>query len=854
MKEKLKCLVFIPIISRTYCDPKSFAWEHEFKAFVEQASKDKFGLKVKLPSGNVANRVLPVRIHDLDNTDIKLCESILGGFLRGIEFIYREPGVNRPLTTKDNEEKNINHTNYRNQINKVALAIRDIIESIRIPNLYEQVTDKDTQADVEERLGKVKPPEIKKHNLPISTTSFVGREKEMKEVRDLFQKSRLITLTGAGGCGKTRLAREIASTLIEEFKDGVWFVNLSPITNPEFIAKSIAEVLSIKEEPDKPIIETLINKISDKSLLILLDNCEHLIQACAEIVDKLLQSVEGIRILATSREALNIYGEVVWMIPSLSFPAPDSKVLIDETDRYESIKLFTDRAALGKPGFKVNTQNVSIVAQICSRMEGIPLAIELAATRIKHLGPETILERLEDQFKILSSSSRIAPGRQQTLKAAIDWSYDLLSEQEQLLFNRLSVFAGDFSLDAAEEVCQDNKLLKEDILFHLSQLVDKSLIIANSQVDGVIRYRFLEPIHQYSLQKLIAGNEEADFRKKHLEYYLKMAKLANEEQFDSEFKWMNNLEHEHDNIIAALNWSFKLFEEEFVLLSGYMAWFWRNHSQIILAIDYLEKALSKVTGKSEAYAQVVSGLGRIYSLIETGDRWLRANNFLNQGLTIWRQLKNPREEAIVLSEIGYPYFQSGDFKTALGYIEESLELARKVESPGLVNYCLSNLCQLFVHSKNYERGKPLVEELLISSQKLGQPLGIYSARHYQADCAQGMKEFKEAEKRYGLAIETALNYGYVLWATTDLQGVAFALSGQSRWAKSIRLNSAANEKYRDFRVAIKGMMKFWDEWIENYLEGASKKAGKELTRKYEEEGRRMGFESAIRYALDFDKD
>jgi len=678
LKDKLKCLIFIPVLSRTYCDPKSFAWEHEFMAFVKQASKDQFGLKIKLPGGNVANRVLPVRIHDLDNTDIKLCESMLGSFLRGVEYIYKTPGVNRPLREKeDNPHDNLNHTIFRDQINKVALAVRDIIESMKAPVSTGQEKDKDTQADIEERLGKDKPPGIKKHNLPISTTSFVGREKEMEEVRDLFQKSRLITLTGAGGCGKTRLAREIAFTLIEEYKDGVWFVNLSPITNPDFIAKSIAEVLSIMEEPDKPIIETLINNIKDKSLLILLDNCEHLIQECAEIVNKLFQSVEGIRILATSREALNIYGEVIWMIPSLSFPAPGSRVLIDETDRYESIKLFTDRAALGKPGFKVNTQNVSVVAQICSRMEGIPLAIELAATRIKHLGPETILERLEDQFRILSSSSRIAPGRQQTLKAAIDWSYDLLSEQEQLLFNRMSVFAGDFSLDAAEEVCQDNKLIKEDILSLLSQLVDKSLIIAIRQEDESVRYRYLEPIHAYSLQKLIAINEETNFRKKHLEYYLKMAKKAYEEQFESQLVWLTKLKQENYNLNSALNWADQNCPEEFSILVGYLSWFWVLFPNFLSGKQYLEKALSKGSKGTEAYARTLSGLGYLAFYFKDRDYVF---DLLNKSLSLWNRLKNRFEEAIVLNHLSNSHQSiSKDMEKAIKYSERGLELARKMD-------------------------------------------------------------------------------------------------------------------------------------------------------------------------------
>ena len=272
LKEKLKCLIFIPIISRTYCDPKSFAWEHEFIAFVEQASRDQFGMKVKLPGGNVAIRVLPVRIHDLDNEDLKLCELVLGGVLRGIEFIYKEPGVNRPLTPEDNEKINLNTTKYRNQINKVALGIKDLIQGMKIPVSPDQVTGKEIQADIDERQGKNKPAEEKKHNIPVSATSFVGREKEIKEVSDLLHENRLVTLTGSGGCGKTRLSQEIATNLLKEYNDGVWFIDLAPITDPNLVAKEIIRVLKIQEEPGKAIIETLTENIKNSSLLILLDN------------------------------------------------------------------------------------------------------------------------------------------------------------------------------------------------------------------------------------------------------------------------------------------------------------------------------------------------------------------------------------------------------------------------------------------------------------------------------------------------------------------------------------------------------------------------------------------------------
>jgi ATP-dependent Clp protease ATP-binding subunit ClpA len=238
---------------------------------------------------------LPVKIHDLDPEDHTLLGNELGGMLRSIEFIYKSAGVNRSLrANEDHPHDNINKTYYRDQINKVSLAVKEIIKSIKNPVSPDQLTEEKIESEVEEQVEKEKAPEVKKHNLPNSTTSFIGREKEMKEVRDLFQKSRIVTLTGAGGCGKTRLAREIASMLVEEYKDGVWFIDLSPITDPNFVSKEISDVLSIKEEPDKPIVDTLIENIKEKSLLILLDNCEHLIQECAEIAHKLLITVKGI--------------------------------------------------------------------------------------------------------------------------------------------------------------------------------------------------------------------------------------------------------------------------------------------------------------------------------------------------------------------------------------------------------------------------------------------------------------------------------------------------------------------------------------------------------------------------------
>jgi predicted ATPase/predicted Ser/Thr protein kinase len=736
------------------------------------------------------------------------------------------------------------------------------------PNVLADVIANCLQKDIEKRFAsvteildiledkahpkKVREPQ-RKHNLPEQLTSFVGRSQEIETVQKLLCENRLVTLTGAGGCGKTRLAVETARSFIEDYEDGVWFINLGPVTDPNLAANEVMDVLDIKEIPSKAIIDTLIENVKNMSLLLLLDNCEHLVQACAEIADKLLKSVKDMRILATSREALNTRGEVAWRVPSLSFPDKDPSKDTDKALQYEAVKLFTERAVSSKPGFAFNPKNAIPIVGICQRVAGIPLAVELAATRIRHLSPETILERLDDQMKILASSSRTAPERQQTLKATIDWSYDLLSEEEQQLFNRLSVFTGDFSLEAVEDVCSDDRLHKDNILSLLSQLVDKSLVLAEDKEDESVHYRCLMPLHQYSLHKLDESGEEEKFRHRHLSFYLKLAEMAYEEQFDSELKWLNKLESEHDNLIAALNWTYIHSIEEFILLSGYLAWFWRSHSHIRLAEDFLEKALHKDVKKSEGYARALCGLGVLQWYAESGDLEKR-KKLMNESLGIWRQLNNPKEEAIVLSSLSAMLPGAGEFEAGLKGSTKSLEMARKVGSPGFINHCLLCVCQAYVHSKKFVQGRPLVEELLASSEKLKHIYGIECARHFLADCALDAEDFKEAEKKYALAIETNLKYGFTWLGAIDLQGVAFALSGQSRWAKSIRLDTAAREKVKSIGGKIDGIAQFWDEWIETYLEGARKQVGEELTRKYGEEGKNMGFEAAVEYALDFDKD
>lgn len=319
------------------------------------------------------------------------------------------------------------------------------------------------------------------HNLPTQVTSFVGREKEIGEIKELLKSNRLLTLAGAGGVGKTRLSLQVGADLLDDFPDGVWQVELAALSNPGLVPQSVASALGFREEPKRTLTETLVDGLRSKKLLLILDNCEHLVEPCAQLADALLKACPGVRIMTTSREALRVAGEVQWRVPSLTAPDPTKLPRVEALTQFESVRLFVDRANAVTPGFAITNQNGPAVAQICWRLDGIPLAIELAAARVKMLSPGQIAERLNDRFNLLTGGSRAALPRQQTLQAAIEWSYDLLSEDEKKLFDRLSVFAGGFDLEAAEEVCSGEGLDKKEVFDLLTHLVEKSLVVAEAE-------------------------------------------------------------------------------------------------------------------------------------------------------------------------------------------------------------------------------------------------------------------------------------------------------------------------------------------------------------------------------------
>jgi predicted ATPase/class 3 adenylate cyclase len=411
------------------------------------------------------------------------------------------------------------------------------------------------------------------NNLPLQLTSFIGREREIEAIRKLVAANRMVTLTGPGGTGKTRLSIEVGRQELSSFPYGVWLVELAPISDPASILQSIASVFNLRAQLGMPLEEIVNDYLRAKELLLILDNCEHLIEACALISEHLLRTGPRLKMIASSREPLGIPGETVYRVPSLGIPQP-TQARREILAEYESVQLFVERARSANPKFELTDQNAASIAQICSRLDGIPLALELASARASIFSAEQIATRLDDRFKLLTGGSRNALPRQQTLRALIDWSYDMLTEEERVLFRRLSVFAGGWTFEAAEAICNDL-----DVLDPLTQLVNKSLVTVDEE-SGRSRYRLLETIRQYARDKLLEAGEAEQIRHLHKDYFVRFSEetapyLDSAEVLD----WIPRIDAEYDNLRAAFEWSLDHDVEASLRIVGSLAYFWfrRGH-------------------------------------------------------------------------------------------------------------------------------------------------------------------------------------------------------------------------------------------------------------------------------------
>ncbi|HKY50325.1 MAG TPA: adenylate/guanylate cyclase domain-containing protein, partial [Candidatus Limnocylindria bacterium] len=425
------------------------------------------------------------------------------------------------------------------------------------------------------------------NNLPIQVTSFVGREREIRDVTGLLKDTRLLTLLGPGGTGKTRLSLQVAANLIDGYADGVWFVEFAPLYDPELVPQAVASTLGVREEPGRPALTTLSEYLRRRTVLLILDNCEHLIDACARLADALLRSCPGVNVLTSSREALGTAGEVTYRVPSLSLPDPRQLPSLERLADYEAVRLLVERASAVKPGFKITDANAAAAVQICQRLDGIPLAIELAAARLKDLSPREIAAHLDERFRLLTAGSRTAMPRHQTLRGLIDWSYELLPEFERALLRRVSVFAGGWHLAAAEAV-------DPDALDLLGRLVDKSLVVADEE-DGETRYGLLETIRQYGLEKLRETSDEPMVRDRHRDFYVALVESsAPNLQGPDQATWLARLETEHDNVRAALRWSLEGGNVEAAFrLGAALDSFWDTRGHISEGRQWIEQIVAR---------------------------------------------------------------------------------------------------------------------------------------------------------------------------------------------------------------------------------------------------------------------
>ena len=633
-------------------------------------------------------------------------------------------------------------------------------------------------------------PQQPRSNLPATFTSLIGREKAIAAVHDYLTHPdiRLVTLIGAPGIGKTRLSIASASKSLTEFSDGVFFVALAPLDQPSLISSAILQVLGYIEKNNLSPEERLIEGIANKRMLLVLDNSEHLIEDVARLASSLLSACSRLKILTTSREALQIPGEWLYSVPALEMPKEKSVVDIETISEFPALVLFAERARAARSDFGLNAKNIRAVASICSQLEGLPLAIELIAARVKTLSIEQIAARLDDRFALLTSGSRIAPSRQQTLRATLDWSYELLTETERDLFRQLSVFAGGFTLDALESIAFLDS--DQSILDALSRLVDKSLLLVEQQDQP--RYRFLEPIRQYAKDKLNETREASLIQDRHLNYYLRVAEEAEPHLFGVwQQDWKNRLELDHDNLRVALAWSLESNQIEAGLrLAGALAWFWHSKGHLSEGNLWLEKTLAVgigTQGKERAKAL------RASSILSTGTGdYIRARAFAESSVKLYREMGDNRGAGLVLADLGGSLHWGGKEEEAVESLEESLRLLRATGERWGIAYALLWLGDTWFRMGDIERAASTWEESLLLTQELGDHYLTGWSLGGLADVARLRADYKRATEMFKKSLSLYLSSGNKVGPPFSLEALALVAAAQGDAKRAARLWGAAS--------------------------------------------------------------
>lgn len=725
---------------------------------------------------------------------------------------------------------------------------------------------------------------ISTFKLPIELTLFIGREREMADIEQLLTASRLLTLVGPGGCGKTRLALHAANRLHVNFADGACWVALASLNNASLVPQAVAGALQLAEQPGSAVTERLVNYLLDKELIPILDNCEHLSAACAELAHTILQNAPNVRILATSRESLAVTGETLY--PVLPLPLPPRHQLAN-IESFDAVRLFVEHARQVVPRFALTADNASTVGVICRRLDGIPLALELASARVNVLSLEQIAARLDDRFALLTAAPRDSQTHHRTLRAAMDWSFDLLSGQEQILFRRLAVFAGGWTLDAVEPVCADEYLARGQIAETVFSLANKSLIVAETLGSGLARYHFLETMREYALEKLNASGEATLLRNRFLDYLVRLTEqTAPKLRGPYQKLWLGWLEGEQDNFRLALEWSLENNRVELGMrLANALAFFWHTRGYLQEGQQWLERLLTQATpdvsmvvrAQSATYAAMFSGLvgdtvtrqtrareaialseaageaGKsilamallaMSAGIRTSGNATLALELLAKSVQIFREMDDTPNLALALQLHGLAAIHQKDFTTARQSLTESLALATEIkdaERTAHLNNYLGDVARL---EQDYARAQRAYETSLRLFREIDAPLDIAGVLHNLAYVHLHQHDVELAEKLFGesLAIQQS---------SSNIQGIAECLAGfaaialECGWVdRAACLLAAASVYGRDIAAQ-------WPaERTENDYYSSQVRA--QLTpdqfERAESEGRLLSLEQAIEYA------
>jgi predicted ATPase/class 3 adenylate cyclase len=778
----------------------------------------------------------------------------------------------------------------------------------RPEHVYQLVT-----SDLPSEFPTLKTLDNRPNNLPVQSTAFIGREKEVAAVVALLRNPdvRLVTLTGPGGTGKTRLGLQVAAEVLDDFEGGVYSVELAALTDPSLVASTIAQTLGVTESAGKPLLDSLREYLKDRHLLLLLDNFEQ-VAVASSVVDALMKGAARLKVLATSRVCLNLYGEHEYAVPPLSLPDPKHLLSLEHVSQYEAVRLFIERAQAVKSDFTITNENAPAVAEICVRLDGLPLAIELAAARVKLFSPQALLSRLGNRLKMLTGGASNLPRRQQTLRAAIEWSYDLLSEGEKQFFRRMAVFQGGRTLEGLEAVCNYDGSLEVDVLDGVESLVNNSLLGQREGRDGEPRFWMLETIHEYAREKLQENGEAEALHREHALYFMTLAEEAQPHLVGKEQQeWLERLEEEYDNIRAALRWGRETNQAEDIetglRLAGAIWRFWLVRGYFsegleqlsgLLVLQQAEKKseglttdISRIraealyTDESKGYrAKALNGAGLLAH--NQGD-YATARSLHNESLALKQELGDKQGIAASLGNLGLVAQEQGDHITARSLHEESLVLRREIGHKSGIAYALTNVgimaqeqgdhitarslheeslamqrelgdkrgiamslvnLGIVAHlQEDYTTARSLAEESLVLLRELGDKWGIAAALNNIGNVAQEEGDYASARALYEESLLLFRELGNKLRIAMSLAGLGRVAVNMGRPELGARVLGAVEARLGDIDAVLDSEDRLP---YERAVESARSLLEEEPFERAWQQGRAMSMEQAIKYALE----